>query len=518
MKRGVRDNNIRLYKINNPQPQRGAQSQSPPQKRFLNKINNSNTKRHEFSMQNIELPPQKTEEKAEDFRVEIEKRFRSSKMNRDYVFPRKNLNDSESEGENSAESLRYVTTYDLTTQNFKSKDFINALLESKGFEKESDHHAEKHSDSYANEDSRSEEPAEVRNKDKDSATYRRLMKLLEQQRTSSQNSTNTNAKQIDKAHYEHAEPDAELVERAMNLKIMSHNSKKNSGMSRKQDVLSNFTTEASMSNAEGGFRTGHFMPERHTAKARNSNSSERISLRAETSDGPSARNGPKSLRLDIGRNFNAGLKPFFPQNVGAPKGRTPQYAIGSSNINDIFSREGMFKSYNNESMRRMHASTGKIRDGQPKGSNPLENLYKKAQKDIIQSKLRLPNGIVGTNKLVVSAHTSKNSQNADSATNVSKAFFKRDATPQTGAKPTALANFQISNPIPLERLSTMSGPNGDTRIPKQSSVRALHIISPLKNPEEMQFSKSSNTTQPKFYKKAFLKIEGKQHSQDITST
>lgn len=199
MKTSVLRDNTRKVKVpsnrgNHPR------SQSPPQNKLLKKIEgiqtNSTQIKHDHSLQENILHTEQQEE-AEDFRVEIERRFRKSSINREFRFPlhTNNLSHSYSSQESSLDSLKYVTVYDLASQNIakKSNRSIQRMQTYTTSDYRDQYEPTKETDEshlHDYEDYIYEQPLETLICDKSSAAYQNLIKLLESQRMFSHNSTN----------------------------------------------------------------------------------------------------------------------------------------------------------------------------------------------------------------------------------------------------------------------------------------------------------------------------------------
>jgi hypothetical protein len=199
MKKAVLRDNMRKTKTSNHN-QKNIQSQSPPHKKLLKKIEMTHkepTHKYDFSLQENLLQPEPKEE-AVDFRVEIERRYQRSIANKIYVFPKtgpdaKSANDdSNSSSVNSSlESIKHVTIYDLSSQNHKKPKPVtktapplshtqtlqtalsptNAKNKTLNIETDFDEL----------EDEASGVPLEVRIRDKSSSAYKKLLGLLEKQ-------------------------------------------------------------------------------------------------------------------------------------------------------------------------------------------------------------------------------------------------------------------------------------------------------------------------------------------------
>ncbi len=128
MKKVFTRENLRSSKVITRQ-QKTVQSQSPPQKQLIKKIqlkHPEQTHKSDYSLQD-KLVFQEAQPQILDFRGEIEKRYNKSYSNRIYVFPleKNKYSDQSDQSDRSAnsslESLKHVTVYDLNAQNTKTK-------------------------------------------------------------------------------------------------------------------------------------------------------------------------------------------------------------------------------------------------------------------------------------------------------------------------------------------------------------------------------------------------------------
>ncbi len=202
MKNNYVRENVRKLKTNAHQP-KDIQSQSPPHKKLLKKIemiHKEPTHKYDLSLKENLLarePPE--EEVVVDFRVEIERRFKKTSHNQTYKFPKNNHeNDSDNESSSSNdsfESLKHVTIYDLSSQN-NQKKHKSSRHKSSRLAVTDDSKAVKSSSYYRNSDNardsstesgdleteeKSGIPIELRIRDKASATYKKLLTLIEKQ-------------------------------------------------------------------------------------------------------------------------------------------------------------------------------------------------------------------------------------------------------------------------------------------------------------------------------------------------
>lgn len=282
MKRTVREN-LRKYKVNQFQT-KPAQSQSPPHKKLLQKIENvyrPETTKYEHSMPDAYVPPEKKEE-AQDFRIEIEKRFQKSLANKNFVFPLHNDNDSESDDESSLDSLRHVTVYDLASQNQLKKSSGKSHPKSNILGRDisigsrlQTEIVDTASEIDPIDESFSDVPIEVRIRDKNSSTYKNLIRLLEMQPMFSHNSTNTDTRQQDRNVGRMQDVGAQRDEYT-NADVYGKGQARLNNNYVKQEAFSNFTTQASTTDTQKGFRNGgNYHLERQSGNERETKSSER---------------------------------------------------------------------------------------------------------------------------------------------------------------------------------------------------------------------------------------------------
>lgn len=217
--------------------------------------------------------------------------------------------------------------------------------------------------------------------------------------------------------------------------------------------------------------------------------------------------------IDTGRTAQESLKQLYLQNINASKSITPQY--GTINMNDIFSKDGAFKTYNGDNSR-VQTSVGRTRNGASSGRSPLENLYQRAQRDIVQNKFRVAGRATGATPSGSKTRTAKHSRDANQSSSTLVASgtpFRRDETPKDPVKKLAFASFYGANSQVMERLSTINPSGIENIIPKQNSAKGLQMISPLKKSNDKFFSTFYENTQPKFFQKAGFKLDLSKRSQ-----
>lgn len=255
-----RRENIKKYR-NNQHQAKVIQSQSPPHKKLLKKIENNfkeGENRRENSLQDTYLLPEQKQE-AQDFRVEIEKRYEKSISNKNYLFPlKKHSNDSESDTEHSLESLRHVTVYDLASQNQNKKYMAKDIFRSDGlkddlqnyYSKQSQYTTDNPADYDIDDESDPETPIELRIRDKTSSTYRKLIQLLEKNPMFSHNSTNNTRTKLLNNPQEWSDGNDKTDRSGLSASTTKRNC-----MSQgytKQSLLANFTTQVSTADTQKG--------------------------------------------------------------------------------------------------------------------------------------------------------------------------------------------------------------------------------------------------------------------------
>lgn len=214
MKKAVLRDNLRKTKINS-QGAKNLHSQSPPHKKLLKKIEsthqNAATHKYDFSLQD-KLIHHEHKEEAQDFRVEIERRYQKSFPNKEFRFPlhRSASSDSHSQAssnESSFDSLRHVTVYDLASQN-KHRKSARPIQKSNNYTTERVSTYQGGDDSAIassksnfidfDDDFSDDIPIEIQIKDKTSAAYKKVIALLESNSMFSHNSTNPRHENRDK--------------------------------------------------------------------------------------------------------------------------------------------------------------------------------------------------------------------------------------------------------------------------------------------------------------------------------
>ena len=200
----VRDNQRKLF--TNAPSNKAAHSQSPTHKKLIKKI--ELTQREAPSQYDLSLQgdffSQKPQEEVVDFRVEIERRFKKSYANSTFKFPLRNLKDNDSDNESNSsmnesfESIKHVTVYELNSQNFKrikANKQTHKILEERatngrnfnGFlVKDQENSEEFNQDEDEDDDSNFDRddpniPIEIRIQDKSSGTYKKFINILENQ-------------------------------------------------------------------------------------------------------------------------------------------------------------------------------------------------------------------------------------------------------------------------------------------------------------------------------------------------
>lgn len=524
MKRPAREN-VRKYKINQHQT-KNIQSLSPPQKQLLKKIENVQREtrhKYEHSMQDNYVRPEQKQE-AQDFRVEIEKRFQKSAANKNYTFPFRNATEGqESEADSSCDSLKHVTVYDLASQNQKKKkpakggynphtldqEYRTYYLKTEGNESIGG------MDQEFLDESDQEVPIEVRIRDKTSSTYRNFIKMLESIPMFSHNSTNSQAK----ANHQPQVRDFGKARKDENETLSTIDGGRNyTGQgysSNKQDMYTNFTTQASTAETyKGHLRDGYSPNERIKTQERDIKSSER---RERNQIKPLSEE--KYARVDLGSKFidstkmaQENAKLLYAQNNNLNKSITPQYHPGASNMNDIFSREGHFKTYTNDGSRTQTYS-GMTQVSHPSRKNPLENLYHRAQNDVMTNKFRLTtNSSGGMNPITTKSYIAKPTKDgahSNSSLGHSMTPVKRDEIPKDISRNLAFTNFYGANPQQTAERFSATNFSIQGKSSQKSSANALQITSPspLKKSNDSGFYTSYDLAQAQFFNRPPFQLD-----------
>ena len=265
MRQAVVRDNLRKFKVN-PHQTKNVQSQSPPHKKLLKKIESTHqaaSKKYEISLQDNYLHPEQKEE-AQDFRVEIERRYQKSISNKIYAFPlytESEESDNDNDSDSSLNSLKHVTVYDLLSQNQRIKSARRIqksnTIDLQGTYRpagEQQSNTQREFAEYQNAswrlDTEEEDalPIELRIRDKSSVTYRQIIRLLENTAMLSHNSTNSHNRLPEKK----LAYDAEHVMQTEYSDTTEHAKPYLNGdfQSGKQADITNFTTQASTSEAQ----------------------------------------------------------------------------------------------------------------------------------------------------------------------------------------------------------------------------------------------------------------------------
>ena len=110
-----------LKKADQPKPSHQT-TKSSQKETFENWLNSNfeqkNLKNHDMHIEEYEEVPEENLHPL-DYRIEIEKRFRNSVVNKIFIFPRKENEISISSDNSSLDSIKPVRLYDLASQNFE---------------------------------------------------------------------------------------------------------------------------------------------------------------------------------------------------------------------------------------------------------------------------------------------------------------------------------------------------------------------------------------------------------------
>ena len=301
MKKAVVRDNVRNIKPTG-QSGKNPHSQSPAHKKLLKKIegiqkNATNTK-NDFSLQDKYVHTEQQEE-AQDFRVEIERRFKKAISNQEFRFPLHNRHSSDthsqsSSSEDSLDSLKYVTVYDLASQNKPKKPKQISQKIAFSTDRARIHHEDTvQTSSTSNfieteQDETDNVPLETKIRDKSSETYKKLIKMLESNRMFSHNSTNP-------------KPESNLKSQSQQKpqpKYQNFYDESEHGPCEQDDVKKSYYT-ARYQETEQTFEASSRDQSKYKDKLRNSDTSHANSrMNTTTSNRPTnSREGQKNLKL-----------------------------------------------------------------------------------------------------------------------------------------------------------------------------------------------------------------------------
>jgi len=502
-------------------------------------IHKEATNKFDLSLkENLLVREPEEEEEVVDFRVEIERRFKKAISNQIYKFPKHEPSETESEDESelneSFESLKHVTVYDLASQNHKRKQH-NQLKQVLGMAAPGQHQIkqpeyvftdqdEEIDTSTESSDFREEEnsgvPIELRVRDKSSATYKKLLNLLDKQlnapveeppqvnimATQPQQQPKKPEPQPQQAVQEqkskpvitrpivvetlntepaeplNTEPDVEIhkldyykkkVER--NVKSQGRNERvpyNLSDLQKQSKAISNSVIKGvkkNLSQEKVGTKID-------TGRLGNSSMEKTFSyLNVSTTKGES------KTTVDMSKGFQESFKKLYNSNV-LNKSITPSYSKNGQFTN---LRDSVLKTQENYSS----ANT----------KNTMDALYQKAKNEILnKTKVTASN----PNRYYV-----KNSTSSMSST-------KRDETPKDMARKVNFNNFYGAPDTAMEKSLKAGINSSQNNMTKKDSIRAFQIVSPMKKPTDGPIVASYDfSSQSKIVKKPSFKLEFQQREQ-----
>lgn len=172
-------------------------------------------------------------------------------------------------------------------------------------------------------------------------------------------------------------------------------------------------------------------------------------------------------------------------------------------MKEMFSREGAFKTYSTGKTRPL-SSSGKSQNPSSGKKNPLDSLYQRAQKEVLNGKVPLTHNLSGTNAANMKANITKNSNYSNSNISYSTIALKRDETPKDTQK---LVSFTNPNEKLAERNSTNSASSNKPKLSKKNSSKALDSTSPMKKVRDRTFYTSYDFSQEQFLRKPVSKLD-----------
>lgn len=197
-----------------------------------------------------------------------------------------------------------------------------------------------------------------------------------------------------------------------------------------------------------------------------------------------------STFIDTSKMSQESLKKIYSNNI--LKSITPQYNNAKQQTNPLFSREGIFKTYNNEGFRAETASgvSATLAESNSSASltgvkSPLSALYQRAQKEVLTHKINqfgneqnresTPNGSSQRKHKAGSKPLSNSNVGSMIA-----ASSKRDETPKNVGGRIALGSQNANTYASPEQYTAMNVSSSQNKLSKKNSMKALHGHSPNK--------------------------------------
>lgn len=222
------------------------------------------------------------------------------------------------------------------------------------------------------------------------------------------------------------------------------------------------------------------------------------------------------------------LKKIYNSNI--LKSITPQYQTSKQESRQLFSREGMFKTYDGSLGRTQAAfasNTSATPSGVGNGKSPyaaLSSLYQKAQKDVITHKFsrisdEQHHGPILGQPQHKKAHSHHGNNHSHSNTSSSMLpTSKRDETPKGVSRRMNTEGSELSGYFSpeqiLEKYSTINRPSSRSKQAQKDMMKALHIRTPGASANEKIFYMSYDLSHPaQTMKKSNTKRESEYRNQ-----
>jgi len=528
----------------NPHHSNNAQSHSPPHKKLIKKIellHKDPKNKYDISLKEdlLAREPPEEEEEAVDFRVEIERRFSRATHNKTYKFPKMadaktdNREDSQiSSLSSSFESLKHVTVYDLSTQNHKNKkssyyksSYRRAVTEESRPHKSANYRNQDAGTDYSSEHSgyeseeRSGVPIELRVRDKTSATYKKLLGLLDVQLAVAHGKpVPENAvaqaqikkmQQVDQDQKSKTAYNQPFLQENINREynghlhtledqdVEVHKLEQRNNKKKERNIKSQGRNDRTQYNYSEFLRPGKLTSSSGISGGVKKNlSQEKVGARIETVPSMGSTTIEKAFAQvnsvsTKGENKITGdlkhesFTKLYSSNI--LKSGTPQYMKNHQQASNL--KENIFRTYTQENYSGTSSKT------------TIEALYQKAKNEVLSHKLKVT---TGTSNLV--SYKAKNSNSSLSTT-------KREETPKdVHARKVNFNNFYGSPDVALEKSGRVLGHSSQNNLSKKESARAFPLGSTYKKPNETTaaapvYVSYDFSSQPKIAKKPSFKLD-----------
>lgn len=463
------------------------------------------------------------EEVVVDFRVEIERRFMKSGHNQTFKFPLKQCDDDSgdesmlSSMNSSFESLKHVTVYDLSSQNNKRKvnQIKQAFKEERQVPKSASNHGRREMDLDVSDDSvqwdeeeRSGVPIELRIRDKSTATYRKLLQLIEQQLNPSEEIKQQNnlvRAQIAKKQQINQEQTAKAPVQPQQFGRDNVNDNYSSNINTvedEQDVevhrldQSKAKKERNIKSQGRQEKATYYLADfqrqtkavGHVQGAKKNLSQDRVASRIETNPSGGSSTIEKTMshlnvsstKGDSSKTTQDHFKKMY--NSSILKSITPQYN-NSSQITNL--KENVLKTYAQDNYQSTTST-----------KTTMDSLYQKARNEVLSHKVK-------STAVNPARYQVKNANNSMSAT-------KRDETPKDVARKVNFNNFYGSPDMNLDKSSSrVLSHTSQNNLTKKESVKAFQVASPYKKTNEsaQMYSSYDFSSQSKIAKRPDFKLD-----------